>query len=36
MADLLVRERVLLARLPASEQDHLAEYLRRLLSPFEQ
>jgi len=35
MADLLVRERILLARLPASEQDHLTEFLRRLLSPFE-
>jgi DNA-binding MarR family transcriptional regulator len=35
MADLLVRERLLLSRLPASEQDHLTEFLRRLLSPFE-
>ena len=35
MADLLVRERILLARLPQSEQDHLTDFLRRLLSPFE-
>ncbi len=35
MADLLVRERTLLARLPQSEQDHLSDFLRRLLSPFE-
>ena len=35
MADLLVRERVLLARLPQSEQEHLTDFLRLLLSPFE-
>lgn len=35
MADLLVRERILLAQLPPSQQDHLTEFLRRLLSPFE-
>jgi DNA-binding MarR family transcriptional regulator len=35
MADLLERERVLLNELPPSEQDHLAELLRQLLSPFE-
>jgi DNA-binding MarR family transcriptional regulator len=35
MADLLDRERVLLNQLPPSERDHLAELLRRLLSPFE-
>jgi DNA-binding MarR family transcriptional regulator len=35
MAELLERERVLLNHLPASERDHLAELLRRLLSPFE-
>jgi DNA-binding MarR family transcriptional regulator len=35
MADLLERERVLLSQLPPSEQDHVAELLRRLLSPFE-
>jgi DNA-binding MarR family transcriptional regulator len=35
MADLLERERVLLSELPPSEQDHVAELLRRLLSPFE-
>jgi DNA-binding MarR family transcriptional regulator len=35
MADLLVRESLLLARLPQSEQDHLTDFLRRLLSPFE-
>jgi len=35
MAALLDRERVLLGQLPASEQDHLAELLRRLLSPFD-
>jgi DNA-binding MarR family transcriptional regulator len=35
MADLLVRERLLLSRLPTSEQDHLTDFLRRLLSPFE-
>ena len=35
MADLLDRERDLLAELPASERDALAALLRRLLSPFE-
>jgi DNA-binding MarR family transcriptional regulator len=35
MADLLDQERVLLAQLPPSEQDHLSDLLRRLLSPFE-
>jgi DNA-binding MarR family transcriptional regulator len=35
MADLLDRERILLNQLPPSERDHLAELLRRLLSPFE-
>jgi len=35
MADLLDRERTLLSQLPPSEQDHLAEFLRRLLSPFD-
>ena len=35
LADLLDRERILLSALPASEQDHLSESLRRLLSPFE-
>jgi DNA-binding MarR family transcriptional regulator len=35
MADLLDRERILLAQLPRSTQEHLAESLRRLLSPFE-
>ena len=35
MADLLVRERLLLDRLPLMEQDHLTDLLRRLLSPFE-
>jgi hypothetical protein len=35
MADLLDRERVLLNELPPSERGHLAELLRRLLSPFE-
>ena len=35
MADLLVRERLLLGQLPQSEQDQLSELLRRLLSPFE-
>lgn len=35
MADLLDRERILLNRLPPDEQNHLAELLRRLLSPFE-
>jgi DNA-binding MarR family transcriptional regulator len=35
MADLLDRERILLNQLPPSEREHLAELLRRLLSPFE-
>jgi DNA-binding MarR family transcriptional regulator len=35
LSDLLDRERVLLSQLPASERDHLAGLLRRLLSPFE-
>ena len=35
MADLLDRERILLNRLPPDERNHLAELLRRLLSPFE-
>ncbi|MDQ1483381.1 MAG: hypothetical protein QOF35_1457 [Actinomycetota bacterium] len=35
MAELLERERILLNHLPAAERDHLAELLRRLLSPFE-
>jgi DNA-binding MarR family transcriptional regulator len=35
MADLLVRERLLLGQLPPSEQDQLSELLRLLLSPFE-
>ena len=35
LADLLDQERILLAELPASEQDQLSEVLRRLLSPFE-
>ncbi|MBE3075529.1 MAG: MarR family transcriptional regulator [Actinobacteria bacterium] len=35
MADLLERERILLSQLPPSEQDHLSELLRRLLSPLE-
>jgi DNA-binding MarR family transcriptional regulator len=35
MADLLARERILLNQLPPAERDHLAELLRRLLSPFE-
>jgi DNA-binding MarR family transcriptional regulator len=35
MADLLDRERMLLNQLPPSEREHLAELLRRLLSPFE-
>ena len=35
MADLLDRERILLSALPPSEQHHLSESLRRLLSPFE-
>jgi len=36
MADLLVRERELLAQLSPVEQGDLARALRRLLSPFEQ
>jgi DNA-binding MarR family transcriptional regulator len=36
MADLLDRERILLNELPPDEREHLAELLRRLLSPFEQ
>jgi len=35
MADLLDRERTLLSQLPPAEQSHLAEFLRRLLSPFD-
>ena len=35
MADLLDRERNLLSSLPPSEQDHLSDFLRRLLSPFD-
>ncbi len=35
MADLLDRERVLLADLPASEHAALADHLRTLLAPFE-
>jgi len=35
LADLLDQERILLAELPASEQEQLSEVLRRLLSPFE-
>lgn len=35
MADLLDRERQLLAELPTKERDDLAGLLRRLLSPFE-
>jgi DNA-binding MarR family transcriptional regulator len=35
MADLLDRERILLNELPPDEREHLAELLRRLLSPFE-
>jgi len=35
LADLLDRERVLLSHLLPAEQDHLAEFLRRLLSPFD-
>jgi len=35
LADLLDRERILLNQLPPPERDHLAELLRRLLSPFE-
>jgi DNA-binding MarR family transcriptional regulator len=35
MADLLDRERVLLAELDGDDRDHLAATLRQLLSPFE-
>ena len=35
MADLLDRERDLLAELSAGDRDELAAMLRRLLSPFE-
>jgi DNA-binding MarR family transcriptional regulator len=35
MADLLDRERILLNQLPPPERGHLAELLRRLLTPFE-
>ena len=35
MADLVDRERILLGQLQSSEQDQLAEFLRRLLSPFD-
>ena len=35
LADLLDRESVLLSHLLPAEQDHLAEFLRRLLSPFD-
>ena len=35
MADLLHRERDLLAELPQGERDDLAGFLRRLLAPFE-
>jgi DNA-binding MarR family transcriptional regulator len=35
MADLLQRERELLAELPQGERDDLAAFLRRLLAPFE-
>jgi len=35
MADLLQRERDLLAELPQGERDDLAGFLRRLLAPFE-
>ncbi|MHB1473723.1 MAG: MarR family winged helix-turn-helix transcriptional regulator [Dermatophilaceae bacterium] len=35
MADLLERERILLSQLQPAEQDQLAEFLRRLLSPFD-
>jgi len=35
MADLLDRERSLLNELPPAEREHLAQLLRRLLSPFE-
>ena len=35
MADLLERERILLSQLPPAQRQHLAELLRRLLSPFE-
>ena len=35
MADFLERERILLGQLPPSEQGQLADFLRRLLSPFD-
>ena len=35
MADLLARERDLLAELPRSDQSELARFLRQLLAPFE-
>src|ERR1019366_8208789 len=35
MTNRVDRERILLNQLPASEREHLAELLRRLLSPFE-
>jgi DNA-binding MarR family transcriptional regulator len=35
MADLLERERLLLGELPERDQDELADFLRRLLAPFE-
>jgi DNA-binding MarR family transcriptional regulator len=35
MVDLLDKERSLLKQLPPSERDHLADSLRRLLSPFD-
>ena len=35
MADLLSRERELLAVLPARQRAELADLLRRLLTPFE-
>jgi len=35
MADLLARERELLAELPAHDRKELAALLRRLLAPFE-
>lgn len=35
MADLLESERILLSQVQPAEQDQLAEFLRRLLSPFD-
>jgi DNA-binding MarR family transcriptional regulator len=35
LSDLLDRERILLNQLPSADREHLAELLRRLLSPFE-